>query len=233
MQRTISMKLLPTKTQKFYLKKITCEYIKTINAIVDRFVKAKNRPKLSSKNVDAMLPSAVKNQAIRDARTIFTRVKKLGRKCIARKPVCIWNNQNYKIQTNASGKHAWISFPVYVEKKVVRITVRTLMSEYQRKLLAGSHGTLRIVEKNGKWMAQVAVDVPRKFCVGSNIMGVDIGLKNPAVGYVEGGKARFFGNGRKNKFVRRQNKTRRRRLGMAKKLEAIKKNNNKDHQLCS
>lgn len=34
-------------------------------------------------------------------------------------------------------------------------------------------------------------------------MGVDLGLKVPAVAVTEGGQTKFFGNGRMNKFKKR------------------------------
>jgi molecular chaperone DnaK (HSP70) len=54
-------------------------------------------------------------------------------------------------------------------------------------------------------------------------MGVDLGLKNPAVAVVEDGKTKFIGNGRQNKFIKSKNRSVRRKLGKLKKLKIIKK----------
>lgn len=58
-------------------------------------------------------------------------------------------------------------------------------------------------------------------------MGVDLGLKVPAVAVTSNGKVRFFGNGRQNKHIRRRYYTLRRKLGKAKKLKNIKLMHNK------
>jgi IS605 OrfB family transposase len=59
-------------------------------------------------------------------------------------------------------------------------------------------------------------------------MGIDLGLKCPAVSVTSTGKTRFFGSGRMNKYVRRKYQTRRRKLGKLKKLSAIRKLGNKE-----
>ena len=53
-------------------------------------------------------------------------------------------------------------------------------------------------------------------------MGVDLGLKVPAVAVTSNCKTKFFGNGRQNKYIRRKYKVLRQRLGKAKKLKKIK-----------
>ena len=230
MQITVSLKLLPTKIQADYLKSITYEYIATINSIFSRMILAKKPLKLSSKDVDASLPSAVKNQAIRDSKTLFSKYKKTKKQSIAKRPVCIWNNQNYKIKTHMLGRKAWLSFPVYVDRKTIRIEMRALLSDYQLERLRGKLGTLRILKKGNKWMAQISVDIQERNSCGEKIMGIDLGIKVPAVACIEGGKTRFFGNGRQNKQVRRRYKAKRRALGKSKKLNAIRKNRNKEHR---
>lgn len=62
-------------------------------------------------------------------------------------------------------------------------------------------------------------------------MGVDLGLKVPAVAVTEEGKTRFFGNGRENKYMKRKFRAKRKELGKAKKLNAIKGLNDKEQRL--
>lgn len=59
-------------------------------------------------------------------------------------------------------------------------------------------------------------------------MGIDLGLKVPAVVVTSNGKTKFVGNGRKNKFIRRKYNANRRKLGKLKKLSAIRKQCNKE-----
>lgn len=61
-------------------------------------------------------------------------------------------------------------------------------------------------------------------------MGVDLGIKCPAVSVTSNSKTKFYGNGRQNKFVRRRYAKRRKKLGKAKKQKAICKSRNKEQR---
>lgn len=89
---------------------------------------------------------------------------------------------------------------------------------------------MRIVEKSGKWYAQISIKMPTRESQGEHTLGVDLGLKVPAVAVISTGKTRFFGNGRMNKHMKRQYRNKRTRLGKAKKLKAIRKLNNKEQR---
>lgn len=60
------------------------------------------------------------------------------------------------------------------------------------------------------------------------VMGVDLGIKCPAVSYSTDGKIRFYGNGRENRYKRRKCHARRKKLQKAKKLRAIKRISDKE-----
>ena len=95
---TVKVKLLPTKEQASILDDMSKEYINTINTLISEMVAEKKSIKKTTKDVPANLPSAVKNQTIKDAKSVFsTKVKKSNYKMIPvlKKPVCVWNNQNY------------------------------------------------------------------------------------------------------------------------------------------
>lgn len=61
-------------------------------------------------------------------------------------------------------------------------------------------------------------------------MAVDLGLKVPAVAVTDDGKIRFFGNGRKNKYMKRKFYTQRRELGKRKKINAIRRLGDKEQR---
>ena len=168
------------------------------------------------------LPSAVRNQAIRDGKSVYQKYKKTNIQSILKKPVCIWNNQNWKL------KEGVLSFPVLINGKSQRIAVPVLVSDYQLRQLNGSQlGTLRITQKSDKWIAQIAVEKPEPAINNTKIMGVDLGLKVPAVAVTEDGTTRFCGNGRQNKYMKRKFRSHRKKLGKQKKLSAIRRLNNK------
>lgn len=196
MQQTVKIKLMPTKEQEQKLINISKEYIRTVNASVAEMEEAQQTLKLSSKDVHADLPSAVKNQAVRDAKSVYRRSKQLKKVPVLKKPVCIWNNQNYRI------KESKIEFPVWKERKSKRTAVKAIWTPYQQELLKNKQGTLRITKKSRKWIAQICVSVPESQPKKSEVvMGVDLGLKVPAVAVSSPGKTQFVGNGRDRKSV--------------------------------
>ena len=138
-QITTQVKRLPTKEQIILIKNTLQEYIKTANNVVSDYVVGGNTIKHTSKTVSADLPSALKNQVIQDAKSIFkkyTKNLKANAKKepdkqkeikvpILKKPVAIWNNQNYSIKLGT------IAFPVWLNGKSTRIMVKTETTGYQ------------------------------------------------------------------------------------------------------
>ncbi|MBN6186328.1 transposase [Aneurinibacillus sp. BA2021] len=227
---TVKIKLLPTKEQTSILNAMGKEYISTINTLISEMVAEKKTTKKTTKDVSANLPSAVKNQAIKDAKSIFsTKVKKSNYTIIPvlKNPVCVWNNQNYSFDfTN-------IYLPLMIGGKVKKVPVRAcLVDKHNRNfdLLKHKVGTLRITKKSGKWMAQISVTIPTIEGTGSKVMGVDLGLKVPAVAVTDDEKVRFFGNGRQNKYTKRKYRSVRKALGKQKKLNAIRKVDDKEQR---
>lgn len=71
-------------------------------------------------------------------------------------------------------------------------------------LLKHKLGTLRITQKSRKWLAQISVTIPTIEGTELKVMGVDLGLKVPAVAVTDDERVRFFGNGRQNKYMKRK-----------------------------
>jgi transposase len=66
-------------------------------------------------------------------------------------------------------------------------------------------GALRIIQKPGTWNAQIAIKDELPTNVESDIvMGIDLGLKVPAVCKTFNGQTKFSGNVRMNKFFKRR-----------------------------
>jgi len=226
MQKTIKIKLIPTKEQQTILDRTSKEYIATVNMLVSEIVKAEKVLNISTKEFFAYLPSAVKNQCIRDAKSIYKKHTKGVTKTIAtlKKPVCIWNNQNFSIEENT------ISFPVWLGKSK-KISIKALIPNQYQEMLKGKLGALRITKKSNKYIAQITLEVSEQITQGSNIMGVDLGIKVPAVCVTSDNKVKFIGNDRENKYIRRYFKTKRKSLGKAKKLGVIKKISDKEQRI--
>ncbi|MCP3773361.1 transposase [Paenibacillus sp. MZ04-78.2] len=220
---TVQIRICPNNVS--LLKEMGDEYIKTVNLLTEQAEASGAFPKLTSKDVDAKLPSAVKNQAIRDARSIHNKMKKQGKRPILKRRAYYVNNQNYSL-----GDHS-VAFPVMLDGNVQRLKISARVTEREQRLLSsGKLGLLKVVEKSGKWYVQISVERKTEQATGDVIMGIDLGLKVPAVVVTSTGKTKFVGNGRQNKYIRRKYKERRRKMGKLKKLSAIRKQENKEHR---
>lgn len=220
---TIQIRLFPSNPS--VLVNMGNEYIRTVNELTEQAEASGTFPNLTSKTVNANLPSAVKNQAIRDAKSIFQKSKKEKKRPILKKRVYYVNNQNYGIGDNS------VSFPVVTDGKVQRIIVPAVINDREKTMLSNSkQGILRVVQKSSKWFVQVSIKRPAEQAESDVVMGIDLGLKVPAVVVTSSGKTKFVGNGRKNKYIRRKYKERRRKMGKLKKRSAIRKQANKEHR---
>lgn len=229
---TIKIKLLPTKEQASILQTMSKTYIRSINNLVSEMVETKKSTKKSSKDIHVSLPSAVKNQAIKDAKSVFKKAKKNKYKNVPvlKKPVCIWNNQNYSFDSTH------ISMPIMVNGKASKTPIRALLVDKENRSFEllkhklGTLGTLRVTKKAHKWIAQISITMSTVKKTGTKVMGVDLGLKVPAVAVTDDEKVRFFGNGRKNKYKRRKFQSKRKELGKKKKLNAIRHSKDKEQR---
>ena len=222
MQLSETVKLYPTEYQAELIKNTMSEYISTVNNIVSDYSndhskgvkeiknikEIKSISKLTTADVKVNLPSALCNQSIRDAKSIVKKYNKACKKVkevneikeikvpVLKKLCCYINNQNFKIQDN------YISFPALINGRSKRILVKTKMTDRQ-KLILSSHklGTLRIVVKNKNTLvAQFVYEIDEINGIkkeNKNVMGIDLGIKCPAVSYCTDGSVKFYGNGKK------------------------------------
>ena len=269
MNLTTSLKLELKSSNELLIRAEMEKYIACVNSLVALHLSGVSIQKFSSKDVVAELPAVVKNQAIRDAKSVLRKYAKNQRKVerkrvwfasqgktpkrpirdakvpILRKPALYVNNQNFKIDLDAKT----VSVPLFRDgeteprktkqnsvQKVIRVAKIT--PRHKEILTTTPHlGTLRIVAKGNKLLAQVGYvveepEVPEldELLADQNtvVMGVDLGIKCPAVSYSTNGKIRFYGNGRENRYKRRKFYARRQKLQKAKKLRAIKRISDKE-----
>ncbi|MBQ9046259.1 MAG: hypothetical protein IJ120_00005, partial [Solobacterium sp.] len=156
MQLSETVKLYLTKDQKALVLQTMDEYICTVNSLVSDAMNGAELRKYSSADVKAELPSAIRNQCIRDAKSIIRKYQKAQRKAndtavpVLRKPCCYINNQNFRLTGGC------IEFSVMMSGKSKRMSVRIKMTERQRELFERARfGTMRIVFKGDKIVAQI------------------------------------------------------------------------------
>jgi len=222
LQNTLQVRLYPTPEQSHLLMAHCLEYISTINVLasaLDADIILRDDT-FSTKDFIAALPSCIKNQALRDARSVCKRSLDLECLPALKKPICQWNNQNWSIEQGI------LTIPVYLEGKTQQIRIACA-----DVVLEGLAGILRIKKKRGKWIADVTMTIAKPEPIAQDgVMGIDLGIKVPAVVYVAGRGSRFFGNGRYLRAKRRQFYARRKKLQKAKKGRAIKKSQGKERR---
>ena len=227
---TVQVRLYPMPEQAALLRAHTQEYIRTINVLaqaLDYGVLPDDGKGTSTKDFIATLPSAVKNQALRDARSVYKRAFDLGRIPVLRQPICQWNNQNWRIEGEK------LLLPLYQRGQAQQVQQASIRCACLAQGLAqeGTPGLLRIKRKRGKWIAEIAYTLPPSEPTSEQgVMGVDLGVKIPAVVYVAGKGTRYVGNGRYQRMMRRRFYTRRKQLQHAGKVRAVRKSQGKERR---
>jgi putative transposase len=226
LKTTVPVRLYPTPEQAALLRTHCQEYISTINVLVqalDSDVLPEGGKGTSTKDFTAALPSAVKNQALRDAHSVWKRACALGVLPVLRRPFCQWNNQTWRVEGEM------LLLPICQDGAVRQIAIRCATVALNGT--PGTPGLLRIKRKRGKWIAEIALSLPEPNpTTAEAIMGVDLGIKIPAVVHVIGKGSRFFGNGHYQRFRRRRFYAGRKQLQQAGKVRAVRKSQGKERR---
>lgn len=219
-QNTVQVRLYPTQEQATLLMAHAQEYISTVNVLVQALDTGMIEDGFSTKDFTAALPSACKNQVLRDAKSVYAKAQKIGRLPLLKKPICQWNNQNWQMEPGQ------LTLPTSIAGKTQQISIACVEGE-----LVGEPGILRIKKKRGKWIADITMTLPQSEpSQDQGVMGVDVGIKVPAVSYVQGKTIHFYGNGRYQRFMRRRFYARRKSLQKAGKKRALRKSQGKERR---
>src|SRR5689334_16028802 len=142
---TVQIRLHPTPEQARLLMAHSQEYIQMVNVLVSALDGDMLEEKASTKDFTAALPSAVKNQVLRDARSVFKRSLELGTLPVLKKPICQWNNQNWQLTSDT------LTIPMCINGKTQQVFIPCDGLVY-----AGKPGILRVKKKRGKWVADIS-----------------------------------------------------------------------------
>jgi putative transposase len=143
-----------------------------------------------------------------------------------KRPIAKWERQAYGVSEKG------ISLSFLINGKANRILVPAIITDADQKRLSDSKlGGLRITKKRGNYIAQIGY-TPAFPQVEENgkVMGVDLGIKCPAVAKTSDGKVQFFGNGRERRAKRRMFKGRRKHLQKRKHRRKLKRIEHKERR---
>jgi IS605 OrfB family transposase len=140
------------------------------------------------------LPWESKKEVIKEAKKIFNdHLRKRTAKAVSFKgEYCKWHFDSFTLNTK-------LNLQVGQQSKLI---VEYYADSYQKQLLsAGVLTSLRIEKVNRNWYCYIKILIPDPQPGGEHIMGVDLGIKVPAVAATSTGKIRFFGNGRQIRYI--------------------------------
>lgn len=169
------------------------------------------------------LPSAI---ACETVRAVQSQKEKQNAKQF-RRFWCGFNNQNLDIKVENGLYKA--SFPTLEQRVGVPLVVFDNQQKWLNLLLSGEvkQGTAKLINRRGLWFICIPLSFEiKKKNHRTQIMGVDLGLRNIAVATV-GTKSLFF-SGDEIAFRRRRFAARRRSLGKSKKHHAIRNSKGKE-----
>src|SRR5258707_15703555 len=94
----------------------------------------------------------------------------LGVSPLLRKPICQWNNQNWRIEGNT------LLLPFCQDGIVGQTAIRCAPVALDGA--PSAPGLLRITRKRGRWIAEMALSLPApEPTTAEAIMGIDLGIK--------------------------------------------------------
>lgn len=171
---------------------------------------------------DEAFPSAVVNQTIREVKSQKRNQKTKN----FSKMWCCFNNQNLKVEKK--GEFYTVSFPTLEKRVGVPVIARPFQIAWLKKIIDGKvkQGSGKLYRKKKKWYVAIPVSWEAEEIQSEKIMGVDLGLRYVAVSGI--GTSSLFFNGSSIAHARRQFNAKRRKLGKAKKIKAIKKSKGKE-----
>lgn len=217
---TLKIKLLPTPEQAALLDETMQRYVQLSNDLIDYVIAIGEMPAMTSADLHDDLPAKLRTQVIQDVRSIHLHcIKHRSNYPTIKRLIAKWERQAYGVSDHS------VNLSLRANGKVQRVGIPAQFAEQDRMILA-SHklGGLRLTKKRGNYIAQICY-TPSFPQIEENgvVMGVDLGIKCPAVAKTSDGRVKFFGNGRERRAKRRMFKGRRKHLQERKHRRKLKR----------
>jgi putative transposase len=195
MYLTSKIILHPTVQQEKTLSDLISIYISQVNECLSKFIDNQKIIWIPYSTINKQLPWESKKEVIKEAKSIFNdhlRKRTTQSACFKGK-YCKWHFDSFTLNTKLN---------LQVGQQQSKLIVEYYADSYQKKLLSSGFPTsLRIEKVNQKWYCYIKILIPDPQPLGEHIMGVDLGIKVPAVAVTSKGKVRFFGNGRQVRYI--------------------------------
>jgi IS605 OrfB family transposase len=195
MYLTSKIILHPTPQQEVTLASLISIYKTEVNDCLSKFMSNKKIIWIPYSTLNRHLPWESKKEVIKEATKIFRDgLKRKGDSPITsfKGDYCKWHCDSFTLDSK-------LNLQVGQQSKLI---VEYYADAYQKQLLStGFLTSLRIEKVNRRWYCYIRIlkSDPQPF--GEHIMGIDLGIKVPAVAATSTGKIRFFGNGRQMRYI--------------------------------
>jgi putative transposase len=233
MYLTAKIILHPTNQQKQTLVNLISIYKTEVNECLEKFMLQRKITWIPYTTLNRHLPWESKKEVIKEATKIFKDCSRRKDHSILTRfkgSYCKWHSDSFTLDSKLNlqvGQQSQLSVVYYAD-------------DYQKKLLStGFLTSLKIEKVNKKWFCYIKILIPDPQPCGEHIMGIDLGIKVPAVAATSTGKIRFFGNGRQVRYICTSQTSRLSKLMRSNDFRSIRKMDHKwgnrllsiDHQI--
>lgn len=223
---TIKVNLLPDDHSKCLLLKYSKTFKKEIFKICAVFKKKHATFEYRYRNISNDISWNSKSIVLAKAKEMY-KINVAG-KLMKMNFSSIWNansvyvdrhDHSLKLFLGRNQMETTIAVPIYWNKYV------------ESRLCAGKMLSLSLYQTNDKWKAYIHMDFTSPKNGYSKSMGIDIGIKVPAVVCTEDMKIKFFGNGRMLRFYQRNYRSKYKALQASQNYSQMTKMNHKLHHI--
>ena len=110
-----------------------------------------------------------------------------------------WSNSSYSLDKFA------LHLQLGLSKRKQILSIPYYFSEQQwSRMSNGNIMNMKILYLNHKWFSLIYIDMPVEKLKSGKVMGIDIGIKVPAVTAIDETHVKFFGNGREMRYQLRK-----------------------------
>ena len=136
-----------------------------------------------------------------------------------------WSNSSYEITNTCSLELGLIHHRT-------KMNIMFYKDNHKQQLIQmGNPLNMMLLIQKNKWYASVVMEYQPKPCTGTQTMGIDLGIKVPAVAALSTGEIQFFGNGREIRFRQRQLRGHIQHLQKTKQYKKLKEFEHKLHRV--
>ena len=233
MYLTSKIILHPTQQQEITLTNLISIYKTEVNECLRKFMSNKRIIWIPYSTLNKHLPWESKKEVIKEASKIYRDgLRRKSDMLITsfKGDYCKWHCDSFTLNSKLN---------LQVGQQF-RLSVEFYADDYQKQLLSTGYLTsLKIKKSNKKWYCYIKILKPDPQSYGEHVMGIDLGIKVPAVAATSTGKIRFFGNGRQVRYICTSQTSRLSKLMRNKNYGLIRKMDNKwgnrllsiDHQI--